>query len=292
MRAYVTGGRGFVGGWLVAHLEEAGDDVVLGDADVTDVTGLAAEVAAAGPDAVYHLAAVAHVGRSWEVPGETFAVNATGTLNLLDGLRALGTAPRVLVVSSAEVYGAVAPDELPLTESSPLRPHSPYAASKVAAEFLGVQAALGYGLPVVVARAFNHVGPGQSPSFVVPGLAARIKAAARDGATSIAVGNLTPQRDITDVRDVVRAYRLLVERGTPGEAYNVCTGRSVSVQELADRMLTLAGARLELRADPALVRPVDVPVLLGDASKLRAATGWTPERGLDETLADVLAASG
>jgi GDP-4-dehydro-6-deoxy-D-mannose reductase len=166
---------------------------------------------------------------------------------------------------------------------------SPYAASKIAAEYLAVQANLAYGLPVVRVRPFNHVGPGQSTHFAIPALASRMVAAKRSGEGWIPVGNLGARRDLTDVRDVVRAYRMLVTDGAPGEVYNVCSGRAVGIDEVAARLLELEGVDLELRPDPDLVRPVDVPVLLGDPRKLERQTGWTPEIDLDETLADVLA---
>jgi GDP-4-dehydro-6-deoxy-D-mannose reductase len=293
MRAFVTGGHGFVGTWLVRHLSEMGDEVVAPHADEVDITdgaALAAAMSAAGPEAVYHLAGFAHVGQSWERPDEVFAVNALGTLHVLEAARLAGS-PRVLVVSSAEVYGTVAPDDLPLGEDHPVRPVSPYAASKAAAEVLAVQAFLGRGVPTLVARPFNHTGPGQSPDFVVPAFARRIQEAVASGARSLKVGNLSPRRDITDVRDVVRAYRLLVERGQPGQSYNVCSGTDVAIEDLVRRMLALAGADLELEVDPGLLRPADVPVLRGDPARLMAATGWQPEIPLDTTLADVLAAA-
>jgi GDP-4-dehydro-6-deoxy-D-mannose reductase len=215
-------------------------------------------------------------------------VNAVGTLHVLEAARACPTPPRVLLTSSAEVYGAVVEDQLPVTETTPLAPVTPYAASKVAAEYLGVQAHLAHGLPVVRVRPFNHVGPGQSSSFVVAGLAARIVEAARAGAHTIAVGNLEARRDLTDVRDIVRAYRLLVQSGTAGEVYNVCSGRDVAIAEIAARLLELAGAELQLVPDRDLMRPVDVPVVRGDPAKLHAATGWQPEFDLDTTLRDVL----
>jgi GDP-4-dehydro-6-deoxy-D-mannose reductase len=195
----------------------------------------------------------------------------------------------VLVVSSAEVYGVVDPSQLPLGEGTPTAPASPYAASKLAAEDVTLQAWRGYGQPVVVVRPFNHIGPGQSPNFFVPALAKRIVEARRSGAPSLRVGTLTTRRDFTDVRDVVTAYRLLMERGVPGEIYNVCSGRDVAMSEVAAQLLELAGADLMLETDPALVRPVDVPVLRGDAGKLRDATGWEPVIPLATTLADVLA---
>ena len=288
MRAYVTGASGFVGRWLLDHLRASGDEVIAPEVELTDAAALTSALAAARPDAVYHLAAVANVGESWGDPRHTFAVNAVGTLNLLEAARALDPAPVVLLVCSAEVYGRVTPDELPLREDAPLRPVSPYAASKVAAEYLGVQAHLAYGLPVVRARAFNHIGPGQAPTFVVSSLAQQIARAAIGGGAVVEVGNLTPRRDYTDVRDVVRAYRLLIEHGRPGEVYNVCSGEDVAVSEVAARLIALAAVDVELRVVDERVRDVDVPVLRGDPSRLVAATGWRRERSLDETLADVL----
>ena len=194
MRAFVTGGSGFVGTWLLAHLEEVGDEVTApGHAvDVTDAAALGRAVTEARADAVYHLAGLAHVGRSWEQPYEFFRVNAVGTLNVLEAARRCRPMPRVLVVSSAEVYGTVKPDQLPLREDLPLRPVSPYAASKAAAEMVAVQAHLGYGLPVIRARPFNHVGPGQAPTFVVPAVARRILAAVEAGNTALRVGTCRP----------------------------------------------------------------------------------------------------
>ena len=293
MRALVTGGLGFVGRHLVEHLRQCGDEVAVIDhhgehaVDITDGEALHVAIAEAAPEAVYHLAGWADVGGSWKEPVAAFRANAEGTLNVLLACAAAGVG-RVLSVGSADVYGVVTEAELPLTEHSPLRPASPYAASKVAADFLGLQAFLGQGLGVIRVRAFNHLGPGQTDRFVAPALAARIAANERDGGDTVTVGDLSPRRDFTDVRDVVRAYRLLVEHGAPGEVYNVCTGRDLSVQQLADHLLTLATRPMRLETDPALLRPVDIPVLRGDATKLREATGWTPEISIDQTLADLL----
>jgi GDP-4-dehydro-6-deoxy-D-mannose reductase len=241
------------------------------------------------PDAIYHLAALTHVGDSWEDPSRVLRVNVLGTAEVLAAARSLDLAPRVLVVSSAEVYGVVTPEQLPLGEDAPTVPASPYAASKLAAEAVALQAWRGYGQPVIVVRPFNHIGPGQSPDFFVPALAKRIVDAQKVGAASLRVGTLSTRRDFTDVRDVVAAYRLLVERGGPGAVYNVCSGHDVAMAEVAAGLLKLAGADLSLRTDPELVRPVDVPVLRGDATRLRAATGWQPTIPLATTLADVLA---
>jgi len=292
MRVLVTGAGGFVGRHLVAHLAEAGDEVrgtepSEGGADITDAHAIAAEIAEARPEVVYHLAGWADVGASWSHPVETFRVNAEGTLNVLAASTAAGV-ERVVAVSSADVYGKAAPEAMPLTEDSPLRPASPYAASKVAADYLGLQAWLGHGLPVVRVRAFNHLGPGQAAGFVASALASRIARAERDGGEVLRVGNLTARRDYTDVRDVVRAYRLLGAAGEPGEAYNVCSGTHHAVQDVAD--LLLAGSKVELRLepDPELLRPVDTPVLVGSHTKLTAITGWQPEIALEDTLTDLL----
>jgi len=292
VRSLITGGRGFVGSWLADHLRELGDEVVAIDREVeiTDPTALLGAMSAAAPDAVYHLAALTHVGQSWEEPLQVLEVNIMGTAAVLAAARQCGTDPRVLVTSSAEVYGAVTdPGLLPLSETSPTAPLTPYAASKLAAEAVVAQAYLGHGQHVITVRPFNHIGPGQTPNFAVPALAKRIVEADRRGSPTIPVGNLSARRDFTDVRDVVRAYRLLVEAGRPGEVYNVCSGRDVSIREIADGLLKLAGTTLEFETDPTLVRPVEVPVLRGDPTRLVDATGWKPEVPLDQTLADVLA---
>ena len=267
MRALVTGAGGFVGAHLTAHLESSGDEVIgwdrtLEGIDITDGPAVTAAMAELRPNAVYHLAGDADVGGSWDHPASTFRANAEGTLNVLLGCRDAGV-ERVLVVGSADVYGRVHTDDLPITEQCPLRPVSPYAASKVAADFLAVQAGLGYGLDVIRTRPFNHLGPGQSPRFVAPALAQRVAQAEINGGGEIPVGNLTPKRDFTDVRDVVRAYRLLVEHGEPGEVYNVCSGVDLAVQDLADQLVAQARVPLRLEVDESLLRPVELPVLRG-----------------------------
>lgn len=289
MRALVTGASGFVGRQLIAHLQAAGDQVTEVDrgTDVTDPDATLAAVDAARPEAVYHLAAASHVGASFSAPLNSFRVNAEGALNVLRACAQVGVG-RIVLVGSSDQYGAVRPEDLPLTEASPLRPLSPYAASKVAAEFLGLQAFLGERLPVILVRAFNHTGPTQADRFVVPALARRIADAERDGRKAVPVGNLDPVRDFTDVADIVAAYRLLVERGTPGEVYNICSGRGRSVAEIADTLVGLARHTIELVPDPELMRPVEVPRLVGDNTKLRAATGWAPQIPFEDTLARIL----
>jgi GDP-4-dehydro-6-deoxy-D-mannose reductase len=296
MRVAVTGSSGFVGSHLVPYLRSHGDDVVTIDrtgtspVDVTDAAEVRRVLQSARPDAVYHLAALSHIGESWDAPETVFRINAVGALNVLRACIDAGV-ERVLVAGSADVYGAVGREDLPLTEESPIRPVTPYGASKAAADVLALQTYLGDGLGTLRVRAFNHTGPGQGVSMLVPGLAQRIADAERTGGSKIKVGHLDVVRDLSDVRDVVRAYRLLVELGTPGEAYNVCSGRGVSVQEVADAMLAMSDAPLELLVDPELVRTVDVPRLVGSPARLCAATGWEPVIPLDETLRDVLAAA-
>ena len=292
MKALITGAEGFVGRHLTAHLLSCGDTVVGVDRsngpDLLDPAGLDELLAEISPDVVYHLAGWSDIGASWSHPRTAFEVNATGTLNLLQACIGNGR-PRVLAVSSADVYGTVTASELPLTEASPFRPVTPYAASKIAADQLALQAWLGFGLEVIRVRAFNHLGPGQSTNFVAPAIAERIARNERERRAEVAVGNLTPRRDITDVRDVVRAYRLLIEHGTAGEAYNVCTGQDHSIAEIAEMLISMATEPMHLVADPDLQRPVEIPVLRGDPGKLRAATGWGPEIELRTTVADVLA---
>jgi GDP-4-dehydro-6-deoxy-D-mannose reductase len=293
MRAAVTGSSGFVGRHLVPYLRGLGDEVVTLDhrgeppVDVTDAHRVRDVLRAARPHAVYHLAALSHVGESWDAPESAFRTNAEGTLSVLRACADAGV-ERVLVVGSADEYGVVDPEDLPITEEAPVRPITPYGASKAAADILALQAFLGDGLGTLRVRAFNHTGPGQTSTMLVPGIAARIAAAERAGSPEISVGSLDVVRDITDVRDVVRAYRLLVERGTPGDAYNVCSGRGVSVRAVAEAMLAMSEAPLELVVDPNLVRPVDVPRLVGRPAKLCATTGWQPEIPLEQTLRDVL----
>jgi GDP-4-dehydro-6-deoxy-D-mannose reductase len=236
---------------------------------------------------VYHLAGWADVGASWGNPVGVFRSNAEGSLHVLQACIEAKVG-RVLAISSADLYGIVTVDELPLRETSPLRPTSPYAASKLAAEALAQQAFLGHGLEVVRVRPFNHLGPGQAEGFVAPALAARIARAERDDQSAIPVGNLTARRDLTDVRDIVRAYRLLIAEGVPGEVYNVCSGRDLAIQELADQLVGMARRPIGLEPDPALLRPVDLPVLRGDPTRLREATGWEPQIPIEQTLADLL----
>lgn len=292
MRALVIGASGFVGRHLVAHLREVGDEVVAidrssGGPDICDPYGITAHIGASRADVVYHLAGQSDVGRSWTDVIGTYRANVEGLVNVLAAARAAEVG-RVIAVLSADVYGRVTDAELPLTETAPFRPISPYAASKAAADLVCVQAFLGYGLHVVRARPFTHIGPGQGPGFVASAIASRVAAAERDALDDISVGTLSTRRDFTDVRDVVRAYRLLAQHGAPGEAYNICSGTDVPVQLVADTLIGLARRPLRLVSDPALSRPADVPLLRGDPTRLHVLTGWKAEIPLATTLTDLL----
>lgn len=291
VRALVTGAAGFAGAHLVDHLLRSGDDVVgidRSDADLRSWDDVATTVAAANPEVIFHLAGAADVGASWQHPRATFEANATGTLHVLEAAR-LASVRRVIVVSSADVYGTVDAGTLPLDEDSPVRPASPYAASKLAAEQLATQAWLGYGIETIRVRAFNHLGPGQRSDFVAPAIAMAIAENERSGVRSIPIGNLSARRDFTDVRDVARAYRLLAVDGEPGEAYCLCSGEALAVSDLAERLLGMSTAEMSLTPDPNRQRPVDIPVLVGSHAKLTAATGWEPALSIDTTLSDLLA---
>ena len=294
MKALVTGAGGFVGRHLVQHLRTCGDDVSAATRDTApdllEPDAWRRHLAKVQPEVVFHLAGQASVSDSWIDPLGTFRANAEGTLHLLEACRANGIS-RVLCVSTADVYGIVEARHLPLCETAPARPVTPYASSKLAAEALALQAALGHGQEVLIARPFLHMGPGQDNRFVGAALASRIALAEADDRASaeVAVGNLSPRRDITDVRDVVAAYRLLMAHGVPGLIYNVCSGRAVSIRELAERLLARAVRPLTLRDDPTLMRPVDIPLLQGDPTRLKAATGWEPVIALGDTIDAVLA---
>lgn len=288
----VTGASGFVGQELCEHLGVEGDELLpFGEEsaflDLLDRQAVRDSLVGLGVEAVYHLAALSHVGESFDNPVQTIRVNVEGTVNLLDACRDAGVG-RVLVIGSAEQYGNGTGSVKPFTEDSPLRPITPYGVSKVAAEFLSLQAYLSSGLETVMTRSFNHTGPGQSPDFVVPALAARIALAERDGQSEIVVGLLDSVREFNDVRDVVRAYRLLVVHGEPGTVYNVCSGIAYSVQAAADRLIGMARTPLTLRQDPALVRTVESHRLVGNPRRLKEQTGWEPLFSLDQTLADIL----
>ena len=307
LRALITGVAGFAGGHLVAHLATATGWEIWGNVrDATDLQYVAPGVHAVvadlrvpqvaidlidqcRPDFVFHLAAQPFVPQSWADPWDTFETNLRSQVNLFQALLRGGRSTRVLVVGSNEEYGLVAPDRLPLREDSPLRPDSPYGVSKIAQDFLGLQYYLSHKLPVVRVRPFNHIGPRQSERFVASAFARQI-ALIEAGRIppAIKVGNLSAQRDFTDVRDMVRGYRLAVTHGEPGDVYNIGCGTPRSVQHLLDILLSLSAADIRVEVDPDRLRLSDTPISYCDASKFGARTGWAPEIPFPQTLRDVL----
>jgi GDP-4-dehydro-6-deoxy-D-mannose reductase len=279
---------GSVVGWhRPRHAPARPRETVLWDAiDLLDRSAVAAAIARLRPSIVYHCAGAAHVGRAWEQTERTLATNVRGTHYLLDALRRADVESRVLIPSSAMVYE---PAGEPLAEGHPLVPAGPYGFSKLAQELLGGHDGSDSGVEVTIARAFNHFGPRQDPAFSTAGFARQIAAIeARRQPAEIAVGNLDARRDLTDVRDVVRAYRLIVERAPAGRPFNVCSGRALAIREVLERLVARARVPIRLRVDPARLRPSDVPVLLGDPGRIRDELGWAPEIPLEQTLDEVL----
>ena len=290
VRALITGGQGFVGGHLARHLRDAGDVVTVADreVDVTDRAALSTAMASSRPEVIYHLAAMTSVAESWKRPAEYTRVNVLGTAHLLDAAHEVAPEARVVLVSSAEVYGIVREEDLPLSESFATAPANPYSTSKLEAELVAREAVRTRQQGVVIARPFNHIGPGQSPTFVVPALVRRMLDATAQGLHFIMVGDLSTRRDFSDVRDVVRAYRLLAEWGRPGEAYNVASGHDVALSDVAEEIRKRINPNLEMLVDPELLRPVEVPVSRGSFAKLHDATGWEPTISLAQSLDDVI----
>jgi GDP-4-dehydro-6-deoxy-D-mannose reductase len=293
MRVVVTGAGGFLGRHLVRELASRGAETVAVDraeADVCDAAAVADLVARTRPDAVVHLAAQSRVAHSFADPGETFRVNVLGTVAVLEAVRRHAPRARILVASSAEVYGAVGADALPVVESAPLAPVNPYGASKVAAEAAALQFHRAHGLDVAVLRAFNAVGPGQATDFALPGFAAQLAAIARGAAEPVLrVGNLDAERDLTDMRDVARAYALALERGEAGGVYNVCSGTAVPIRRALEALVAASGLEVRIEVDPSRLRPVDVPCVYGSPRRLAVVTGWRPEIPLERTIADLYA---
>jgi GDP-4-dehydro-6-deoxy-D-mannose reductase len=309
-RVMVTGATGFVAGHLIEFLLSHTDAQVYAakrrrsdtsapehtarvewvEMDVTDAHNVLSTVRSVRPTHLFHLAAQSFVPTSWKSPAETLSINAIGTVNLLEAVKSLELDTRIQVAGSSEEYGDVRPAELPIREENPLRPLSPYGVSKVSADLAGQQYHRSFGLHVIVTRAFNHTGPGRGEMFVESNLSkqiAAIEAHAREPV--MRVGNLDATRDFTDVRDMVRAYWLALELGIPGEVYNICSGKALSIREVLETLLGLSTANgIHVEADPERMRPSDVPRLLGDCSKFQRATGWAPEIALDKTLEDLL----
>ena len=311
MRALVTGITGFAGSHLAELLLREHPEVeVFGtyrwrsrtenlvgvrgkvrllECDLRDSTSVHHLLHKVRPDAIFHLAAQSFVPSSWTAPNETLITNITSQTNLFEAIRILGLDPTVQLACSSEEYGLVLPDEVPIKETNPLRPLSPYAVSKVGQDLMGFQYFQSYGLKAIRTRGFNHTGPRRGDVFVTSNFAkqvALIEAGQQEPV--IRVGNLDAIRDFTDVRDMVRAYWLAVQKGKPGEVYNIATGRGIVIREMLDRLRAMAQVEVRVETDPARLRPSDVEILIGDSSKFRADTGWEPQIPFEQTLRDLL----
>lgn len=308
MRALITGAGGFVGQHLCAYLLAHTDWELLGTVypdraenpcphpclrlthlDLRDTEGVRDLIGSFAPDVIFHLAAQSHVPTSLADPWDTLENNLRAQLNVLEGVRRAQISARVIVIGSNEEYGAPRPEDLPLTEESPLRPVNPYAVSKVGQDFLGLQYHLAYGMDVVRLRPFNHTGPGQAPRFVVPAFASQI-ARIEQGLQEpvILVGNLDVARDFTDVRDIAHAYYLAAVQGESGEVYNVASGVARSIRGILETLLSYAEVPIRVEVRSSLFRPVDVPISYGSAEKFRLRTGWEPQIPWEQTLRDTL----
>ncbi|MBN1890201.1 MAG: GDP-mannose 4,6-dehydratase [Thermoflexales bacterium] len=307
MRALITGAAGFAGSHLADYLLEQSTWQVSGcilpgwdrslldrrvdclEVDLRDLEATQAMLERHTPDVIFHLAAQAYVPVSWDDPWDTLENNIRAQTNILNALVKLGAKARVLVIGSNEEYGRAPASAMPLREDTPLRPESPYAVSKIAQDYLGLQYFLSHQIPCVRVRPFNHIGPRQSDRFVASAFArqiAQIEAGQQEAV--IRVGNLNAQRDFSDVRDMVRAYHLVVTQGEAGEVYNIGSGQPRSVQSLLDILLSLSQVPIRVEIDPARLRPSDTPLSYCDASKVCATTGWTPRIPFEQTLRDTL----
>ena len=305
MKALVVGGGGFVGPYLVKHLkEEQGMEVYVTkteketldmdcsgiyNLDILELSQVAELLNKIRPDYVFHLAAQSSVAYSWKNPGLTIDVNIKGCVNLLDGIRQLDYKPRVLLIGSGEEYGHIKDGECPIVEDNVLRPGNIYAATKSCQNMLGKIYSDAYDMDVMMVRAFNHIGPNQTPVFVVADFCKQVADIENGQAEPVIyVGNLSARRDFTDVRDVVRAYAMLVKDGKRGETYNVGRGHAVAIQEILERIVALSDKDIEVRVDESKLRPVDVPIIEPDITKIRETVGWEPEIELETTLKETL----
>lgn len=310
-KALVTGITGFVGSHLADYLIEKDYEVYgtirsllrsdldnikhieseinLIEADIVDAHSMKGAVSKVEPDYIFHLAAQTYVPTSWHAPQETLTTNIIGTVNLLEAVRSTKINPKIHVAGSSEEYGLVLPDEIPIKETNPLRPMSPYGVSKVAQENLGLQYNKSYNMPIFVTRAFNHTGPRRGRVFVCSDFSKQIAEIEKElGDPVITVGDLDSKRDFTDVRDVVRAYHLCLENGKPGEVYNVCSGESRTIRSILETLLEMTDVQIEVKEDPDKMRPSDVPILQGDYSKFKEETGWEPTIPFKKSLQDLL----
>ncbi|MBU1356257.1 MAG: GDP-mannose 4,6-dehydratase [Candidatus Edwardsbacteria bacterium] len=304
MRVFITGIEGFVGHHLAGHLIAAGhevsgsyfDEPAVGDLngrctlfriDLRSGEGLHQALASARPQCLYHLAAQSSPALSFKKPVDTFEINVIGLVNLLEEARNTVPECKVIMVSSCEVYGLTnTPD--PVKEDYPYNPASPYAVSKISQEQLAIQYFHTYKMNTVVARPFPHTGPGQPEMFALPSFARQIAGITKHGSDPVVlVGNLSARRDLSDVRDIVRAYGLLAEAGLSGEIYNVCSGKNITIQQALEMLIKISGKKIEVRTDPHRFRPLDIPILWGDNSKIRRQTGWQPEYEIEQTLKEL-----
>jgi GDP-4-dehydro-6-deoxy-D-mannose reductase len=311
MRVLITGITGFAGSHLAdyilanhADVEVYGivrwrsrmenilhirDKVNLFEADLKDIVSLKKCLEEIKPDRIFHLAAQSFVPTSWLCPAETFAINAIGQINLFEAVLSLKLSPKIQVAGSSEEYGLVNADEIPMKETNPLRPLSPYAVSKVAQDLLAYQYYKSYGLRTVRTRGFNHTGPRRGEVFVSSNFAKQVAEIEKKKKEQVIhVGNLEAKRDFTDVRDIVRGYWLCLEKGKEGEVYNVGTGKTYSMREILDMLLSMSKIKVKVEVDPQRLRPSDVPVLLSDCTKLKKLTGWQPKIPIRQTLEDLL----
>jgi GDP-4-dehydro-6-deoxy-D-mannose reductase len=309
LKALITGAGGFVGGHLLTFLTGKPDillyGTVLNDAekrqalldlyselwtvDLCQPEAVEHMIDTIRPDTIYHLAGQSYVPRSFEAPWETIENNLRSTLNLLNAVYRLKLHTRILIVGSAEVYGIVNPADLPLTENAPLMPSSPYSVSKIAQDMLALQYTTAHNVFTIRVRPFNHIGPGQNIRFSVPNWASQIAEIERGKQDPIVyVGDLSAARDFTDVRDVVRAYAMALEYGVPGALYHVCSGRAYTMHDILETLIAMSRVPVEIRVAPERVRPIQIPVLVGDCTRLRTQTGWIPNITLEQSLHDVL----
>lgn len=305
MRALVTGASGFVGryltealradGWVVFPCGGPHDGAEMLALDLRDALAIRGALDLSQPDVVFHLAAQTFVPDSLQAPLATYETNVLGTARLAEAIRGYATdtgkMPRTILTSSAEVYGAQPADRFPLDENVAPHPGNPYAASKAAAEALLIGESKSFKLDVIIARAFNHIGPGQSDRFVVPSFAAQLARIAAGSNDCLMVGNLDAKRDFLDVRDVVAAYIALATRGVAGETYNVCSGIARSIRDVLRELIIAAHVPVEVREDPARMRPSDVPIFVGNNAKLRARTGWEPRVAWARSIRDIYEAA-
>jgi GDP-4-dehydro-6-deoxy-D-mannose reductase len=306
-KVLITGVTAFVGSHLADYLlDKVGDievhgirrprsrdeftrkEVIYHEADITDYTGISEIVAELKPDFIFHLAAQSFVPLSWQAPQATLITNILGTLNILEAIRKYSPSTTMQFAGSSEEYGMVYEDETPIKETNPLRPMSPYGVSKVAADLLCQQYLRSYGTKVVITRAFNHTGPRRGEIFVTSQIAKQIVEAELGREPIIYLGNLDAQRDFTDVRDMVRAYWQAVHECSYGKPYNICSGRIYPIRKVLKILLKFSKVDIEVKQDPARMRPSDVPILLGDSSRFESETGWHPEIPFEKTMEDLL----